>query len=110
MLRRARRRLFLAAAAAALIAGWAYAGPADAADLKAQRRAHAHRLALVCDQHCQCWQTGYQMRSDGRDPRDLHNFISCPGGGYYNGHYRTGPSIGLGFESRYPVYSHPFPF
>ena len=103
-------RLFLFLAAAALIAAAAYAAPADATDLRSRPAATGNRLRLVCDQYCQCWQTRYQMRSDGRDYRDLHNFISCPGGGYYNGYYRAGPSIGLGFESRFPVYSHPFPF
>ena len=104
-------RLFLTAAAAALITTGAYATPLDATDSRSQPTANIDQVALVCDQYCQCWQTRYQQ-SHGRkaDYRAQQDFNSCPGGGHYNGYYRTGPSIDLDFESRFPVRSHPFPF
>ncbi len=56
-------------------------------------------VRLVCDQNCNCWRTAY------RAPRHesvlfADDVNACPAGGRYNGHYRTGPSTGLGFESR----------
>lgn len=56
-------------------------------------------VRLVCDQNCNCWHTAYRARR--HDTVLLADDINaCPAGGRYNGHYRTGPSTGLGFESR----------
>jgi hypothetical protein len=56
-------------------------------------------VRLVCDQNCSCWHTAYRARR--HEPLLLADDVNaCPAGGRYNGHYRTGPSTGLGFESR----------
>ncbi|MFT4116138.1 hypothetical protein [Bradyrhizobium sp.] len=73
------------------------------------------RVRMVCDQFCDCWQTRYRIqpplpagREDlacpsPRPDRDRHAY-------YYNGHYRTGPATGIGFESKSPVREFGFPF
>jgi len=102
-------RLLFALIFSLIVAG----GPcctANAADVSSRGREQRTRLALVCDHYCACWQTRYQLRRDGRDDREFRNFNLCPSGGSYNGYYRTGPSIGLGFESRFAERSYPFPF
>ena len=101
---------FFLAVGFALIAAGGSCSPANAADQSLRARGHRTRLALVCDQYCACWQTRYQLRRDGGDDREFRNFNTCPSGGSYNGYYRTGPSINLGFESRFPEHSHIFPF
>jgi hypothetical protein len=101
---------FLPAVGFALVVAGGACSPASAADQNSRSHGQNTRLALVCDQHCACWQTRYQLRKDGRDDREFWSFNTCPGGGSYNGYYRTGPSVGLGFESRFPEHSHPFPF
>lgn len=55
-------------------------------------------VRLVCDQDCNCWRTAYPAQRS-RVPI-VEDVNACPAGGRYNGHYRTGPSVGLGFESR----------
>lgn len=55
-------------------------------------------VRLVCDQDCRCWHTAYPAQRS-RVPI-VEDINACPAGGRYNGHYRTGPSVGLGFESR----------
>ncbi|WP_298377841.1 hypothetical protein [uncultured Bradyrhizobium sp.] len=104
--------LLLIAAAGAVIVSEACAAPVQVTRLSPQHPASVVRVRLACDQYCHCWQTRYQQRSYRRKVEDQErqdpNY--CPGGGHYNGHYRTGPATGLGFESRVPVRSHPFPF
>ncbi|WP_407146949.1 hypothetical protein [Bradyrhizobium sp. ORS 86] len=104
--------LFLIAAAAAMVASDVWAMPVHVAMLSSQHPASVDRVRLACDQNCRCWQTLYRQRSHHRkiDDRERQDPDYCPGGGHYNGHYRTGPAIGLGFESRLPVRSFPFPF
>ncbi len=103
--------LFIAAAATLMMSG-VRAAPVHVFAPLSQQAAGVDRVRLVCDQDCRCWQTGYIQRGYywKIDPRELQDPNYCPPGGYYNGHYRTGPGTGLGFESRYPVRSLPFPF
>jgi hypothetical protein len=71
-------------------------------------------VRMVCDQNCDCWKTRYrEHRPLLADRPDL----ACPPPaagraalGYYNGHYRSGPATGVGFDSRDPVRGFPFPF
>jgi hypothetical protein len=71
-------------------------------------------VRMVCDQNCTCWPTRYRERRPSlADRADL----ACPPPadgrpvqGYYNGHYRTGPAVGVGFDSRVPVRELAFPF
>ncbi|MGY8667766.1 hypothetical protein Q3C01_36150 [Bradyrhizobium sp. UFLA05-109] len=99
--------LFLGLVQVALLAA---AGPAvDRSD-----RPPVAKVRMVCDQNCDCWRTRYQEhRSLLADRADL----ACPPPatgrpvvGYYNGHYRTGPATGFGFDSRTPVRGFAFPF
>lgn len=70
-------------------------------------------VRMVCDQTCNCWPTRYRERRPAlADRPDL----ACPPPeagrpalGYYNGHYRTGPAIGVGFDSL-GARELPFPF
>lgn len=105
-------RFCIAVAAVLATAGTSFAAPVAVSSLMPQQPPRVERIRLVCDQDCRCWRTGYVARSYARrvdDPeRQDPNF--CPAGGYYNGHYRTGPGTGLSFESRVPVRSLPFPF
>ncbi|MGY3446314.1 MULTISPECIES: hypothetical protein [unclassified Bradyrhizobium] len=102
-------RLFVVAAAA-MMASDVCAAPVDVTRLPSQRLANVVQVRLACDQNCHCWRTLYRERSHRRtiDERQDPNY--CPGGGHYNGHYRTGPGTGLSFDSRLPVRSLPFPF
>lgn len=70
-------------------------GPAPAAS---GVPALTEQARLVCDQDCHCWRTAYPAQRS-RVPI-IEDVNACPAGGRYNGHYRTGPSVGLGFESR----------
>lgn len=105
-------RLFYIAVAAALTTSAANAAPVHVSSLVPQHALSVERVRLVCDQDCRCWHTRYQQRNNAWkvDDRERWNPNYCPGGGYYNGHYRTGPGIGLSFESRFPVRGYPFPF
>jgi hypothetical protein len=105
-------RLFFIAAAAACMTTAASAAPVRVTGLLAQQTSSVDRVRLVCDQDCRCWRTGYIARNDFRkiDDRERQDPNFCPGWGYYNGYYRTGPGTGLSFESRFPVRSFPFPF
>ncbi|WP_050628983.1 hypothetical protein [Bradyrhizobium viridifuturi] len=105
-------RLLLIATAIAVTASDACAAPVHVARLSSQRPVAAVRVRLACDQDCRCWQTRYQQRRDRRATADQTRLDPnyCPGGGHYNGHYRTGPATGLSFESRTPVRALPFPF
>jgi hypothetical protein len=105
-------RLSLLIAAAALITTEASAAPLNVSGLMSQQSSNVDRVRLVCDQDCRCWRTGYIQRGydEKVDPKEYQDPNYCPAGGYYNGHYRTGPGTGLGFESRFPVRSLPFPF
>lgn len=71
-------------------------------------------IRMVCDQNCNCWPTRYRERRlpllAGRPD------LACPPPaegrpalGYYNGHYRTGPATGVGFDSL-GARELPFPF
>ncbi|MGN1286634.1 MAG: hypothetical protein ACI4XG_08655 [Bradyrhizobium sp.] len=104
--------LFLIAAAIAMMASDASAAPLHVTRLSSQHPAGAVRVRLACDQDCRCWQTRYKQRSHRQKVDDQARLDPnyCPGGGHYNGHYRTGPATGLGFESRVPVRAFPFPF
>ncbi|NEU95316.1 hypothetical protein [Bradyrhizobium uaiense] len=104
--------LFLIAAASVITAPDVNATPAYVATLSLPHPAHVDRVRLACDQDCNCWPTRYQQRIYRRkiDELERQDPNYCPGGGHYNGHYRTGPTTGLSFESRLPVRSHPFPF
>ena len=102
--------LFLGLVQVALLATGGAAGPAPASDF----RPSAEHVRMVCDQYCDCWRTRYQERRPILADRED---LACPASrpnrpplGYYNGHYRTGPATGLGFESRYPVREFAFPF
>jgi hypothetical protein len=105
-------RTALLFAAAALLATGASAAPLNVSGLMSQQTSNVDRVRLVCDQDCRCWRTGYIQRGyhAKADPREYQDPNYCPAGGYYNGYYRTGPGTGLGFESRFPVRSLPFPF
>jgi hypothetical protein len=100
--------LFLGLVQVALLAGSSPSGPA------VEDRPPVAQVRMVCDQHCECWQTRYQERRPILAERDD---LACPTSrsdrrayGYYNGHYRSGPATGLGFDSRYPVREFAFPF
>ena len=105
-------RRFFVAAAAAFTTTAVCAAPIHVPSLAPQQDTSIARVRLVCDQDCRCWRTGYVARNDrwkvDDQARQDPNF--CPGRGYYNGYYRTGPGTGLSFESRFPVRSLPFPF
>ncbi|QOZ35044.1 hypothetical protein [Bradyrhizobium sp. CCBAU 53421] len=105
-------RLLLIAVAGVMMASEACAAPVQVMRLSPQHPASVVRVRLACDQNCHCWQTRYQQRSYRRkiDDQERQDPNSCPGGGHYNGHCRSGPATGLGFESRLPVRSLPFPF
>jgi hypothetical protein len=105
-------RLFFIAVAAASTLTAACAAPAGVTGLMTQRMSSVDQVRLVCDQDCRCWPTGYRARNDTRtfDERERGDPNACPGGGRYNGHYRSGPGTGLSFESRFPVRSFAFPF
>jgi hypothetical protein len=105
-------RLFIGLAAALVAAGTCSAAPVGVPSLTPQPAPDVERVRLVCDQDCRCWRTGYVERGYARkiEYRERQDANFCPGGGYYNGHYRTGPGTGLSFESRLPVRSLPFPF
>jgi len=67
--------------------------------MRAGMPAPVETVRLVCDQNCNCWHTAYRApRHEAVLLADEVN--ACPMGGRYNGHYRAGPSTGLGFESR----------
>jgi hypothetical protein len=88
----------------------AAAGPiADRAD-----RPPVVQVRTVCDQTCDCWQTRYRERrpllADRPDLACPPRPSDRPVVGDYNGHYRTGPAIGIGFDSRAPVRGFAFPF
>ncbi|MFB9269715.1 hypothetical protein ACFFWD_42490 [Bradyrhizobium erythrophlei] len=104
--------LFLIAAAAALMASEVCAAPVHVTGLSSQQLSSVDRVRLVCDQNCRCWHTLYRQRNHRwkTDDRERQDPNYCPGGGHFNGHYRTGPATGLSFESRLPVRSFPFPF
>ena len=106
------QRFFIAVTAALVTAETCAAAPVGVAGLTPRLKSSVERIRLVCDQDCRCWRTGYVARSCARkiDDRERQDPNFCPGGGYYNGHYRTGPGTGLSFESRSPVRSFPFPF
>jgi hypothetical protein len=91
-------------AALALLTGAATAAPLGTRSAAPGGIAAAPVVAarLVCDQNCQCWHTAYRAPKTPRaDVLLLADDVNaCPAGGRYNGHYRTGPSTGLGFESR----------
>ena len=103
---------FFIAAAAALMVSEVCAAPVHVAGLSSQRPSSVDRVRLVCDQDCRCWHTLSQQRNYRRkiDDRERQDPNFCPGGGHFNGYYRTGPATGLSFESRLPVRSFPFPF
>ncbi|MGY3697695.1 hypothetical protein ACVIGA_007775 [Bradyrhizobium sp. USDA 3240] len=105
-------RLLLIATAGAMMASVACAAPVQVTRPSPQGPASIVRVRLACDQYCYCWQTRYRQRSYRRtiDDQARQDPNYCPGGGHYNGHYRTGPATGLSFESRLPVRSLPFPF
>jgi hypothetical protein len=105
-------RISLLFVAAALLATGASAAPVNVSSLMSLSTSNVDRVRLVCDQDCRCWRTGYIQRGYHWkvDPREYQDPNYCPAGGYYNGYYRTGPGTGLGFESRLPVRSLPFPF
>ncbi|WP_375780397.1 hypothetical protein ACE103_17145 [Bradyrhizobium sp. ma5] len=105
-------RLLLIAPATAMMASVACAAPVQVTRLSPQGPASVIPVRLACDQYCYCWQTRYQQRSYRRtiDDQARQDPNYCPGGGHYNGHYRTGPATGLSFECRLPVRSLPFPF
>jgi hypothetical protein len=70
-------------------------------------------VRMVCDQNCNCWPTRYHER---RPPLADRPDLACPPPatgrpalGYYNGHYRTGPATGVGFD-RLGARELPFPF
>jgi hypothetical protein len=106
------KRQFFIPAAAVCMATAACAAPIGLTSLLPQQASNVDRVRLVCDQDCHCWRTGYIAGNHARkiDDRERQDPNFCPGGGYYNGYYRTGPGTGLSFESRFPVRSFPFPF
>ena len=98
-------------AATVLVASAASAAPLSLAGKAAPALSPVEAVRLVCDQDCRCWHTAYQGHSTPRKAEVLlrDDVNACPRGGHYNGHYRTGPSVDLGFESRIP-HTLPFPF
>ncbi|MGY3239809.1 hypothetical protein ACVWZ4_006752 [Bradyrhizobium sp. USDA 4472] len=60
-------------------------------------------VRMVCDQNCNCWPTRYRERrpllADRPDLACPPRPKDRPALGYYNGHYRTGPATGAGFDS-----------
>jgi len=69
-------------------------------------------VRMVCDQTCSCWRT---RNRESRPPPADRPDLACPppvtgrpARGSYNGHYRAGPAIGIGFDSRDPVREFPF--
>ncbi|MGO9359910.1 MAG: hypothetical protein ACLP1D_19970 [Xanthobacteraceae bacterium] len=105
------RRLCLAAGAA-LLATASVAAPLSPAERSAAAISRIEQVRLVCDQDCRCWHTAYRERltREAAALRALDDDANaCPAGGRYNGHYRTGPSVGLGFDTRTP-HTSVFPF
>lgn len=98
--------LFLGAVQVALLATSAPA--VDRAD-----RPSIVEVRMVCDQNCNCWPTRYRERrpllADRPDLACPQPAAGRPALGYYNGHYRTGPAIGVGFDSL-GARELPFPF
>lgn len=90
--------MLLTGAATAAPLGTHPAAPADIAATPVET------VRLVCDQNCQCWHTAYREPRPSRADAVLlaDDVNACPAGGRYNGHYRSGPGTGLGFESRVP--------
>ena len=71
-------------------------------------------VRMVCDQNCNCWPTRYRERrppllADRPDLACPPPVAGRPAVGYYNGHYRTGPATGVGFDSL-GARELPFPF
>ena len=71
-------------------------------------------VRMVCDQNCNCWPTRYRERrppllADRPDLACPQPADGRPVVGYYNGHYRTGPAIGVEFD-RLGARELPFPF
>jgi hypothetical protein len=102
--------LFLSVVQVALLATSSVAGPTTDREF----RPAIEHVRMVCDQYCDCWQTRYRERRPILADRED---LACPASrpdrlprGYYNGHYRSGPATGLGFDSRYPVREFTFPF
>ena len=104
--------LLLIVAAIAVMASEVRAVSVHVTTLWSQPPASTVQVRLACDQDCRCWQTRYRQRSSrhGIDDQARLDPNYCPGGGHYNGHYRTGPATGLSFESRDRVRAFPFPF
>ncbi len=98
--------LFLGAVQAALLAA---GGPA----VNHGDRPPIAEVRMVCDQNCNCWPTRYRERrpllADRPDLACLPPAADRPALGYYNGHYRTGPATGVGFDSL-GARELPFPF
>jgi hypothetical protein len=98
--------LFLGAVQVALLAT---GGPAvNQAD-----RPAIVEVRMVCDQNCSCWPTRYRERrpllADRPDLACPPPVAGRPALRYYNGHYRTGPATGAGFDSL-GARELPFPF
>lgn len=68
-----------------LAIGAAHAGPLKTPIPHARGAAEPMQIRVVCDQNGQCWKTRYMERAGDADR------------GLYNGYYRTGPSVDLGF-------------
>jgi hypothetical protein len=70
-------------------------------------------VRMVCDQSCNCWPTRYRERrpklADRPDLACPPPESGRPAIGYYNGHYRTGPATGVGFDNL-GARELPFPF
>jgi hypothetical protein len=99
-------------AALAMTTAAAAAAPLVPADRTVSALSPVESVRLVCDQDCRCWRTAYRehLTREARLLRALDDDANaCPAGGRYNGHYRTGPSVGLGFETRVP-HTSVFPF
>ena len=102
--------LFLGAVQVALLMAGSPVEPAA----RHEERLPVTQVRMACDQYCDCWPTRYRER---RPILAGRNDLACPPpqpgrlrNGYYNGHYRSGPAAGLGFDSRYPVREFAFPF
>ena len=99
------------AAGAALLATASAAAPLSLADRAASAISRVEQVRLVCDQDCRCWHTAYRERltREARMLRALDDDANACPAGRYNGHYRSGPSVGLGFDTRTP-HTSVFPF
>ena len=99
--------LFLGAVQVALLAT---GGPA----INQAEQPSIVEVRMVCDQNCNCWPTRYRehrppLLSDRPDLACPQPATGRPAVGYYNGHYRTGPATGVGFDSL-GARELPFPF